>query len=385
MMFSFLLANCSQPAISFKAVEGGLGGNVPGQPDDEFNPILDYDGPVICQNEQFVQDQKVVDMAKLDLLFVIDTSGSMKEDREKVINGISALIDGIVAKGIDPDFNIGVILAHANEPHSGTLYSLDGKKVLKSKEMSIAAMQNALKNSLRNPATEKATSGGEVGLGSLYKMMHSAQFSAAQAEGMFRSDASLAIIFISDENDICAKYPAGVPRIFPDDPGGNNPDNHSEKQAYNNYCVPNKIDQDLVAAKLRDRMQTKSVIVSSVIHTGAYPINGSTGEEEIGYGYKEMAEKFAGKLIDISLVESQMKQELSDLGKQIGERYLLKDVFTLAYQAKPVVKVETKVDGQKVGSKAGNNPNRVFLLDYLGVGGSIIDVEFCFPEKDDFM
>ena len=52
--------------------------------------------------------------------------------------------------------------------------------------------------------------GGETGLFSLNKAMGNDEYQVAQDLGFFRDDAALVVIFVADEQDICAEYPDGI-------------------------------------------------------------------------------------------------------------------------------------------------------------------------------
>jgi cell division protein ZapA (FtsZ GTPase activity inhibitor) len=61
--------------------------------------------PTACE-----QEQPLIEPQKLDILFVIDNSGSMKEEQEAVARELTAFVDQIKqAGGVRQDFHIGVI------------------------------------------------------------------------------------------------------------------------------------------------------------------------------------------------------------------------------------------------------------------------------------
>src|SRR6185369_6429602 len=55
---------------------------------------------------------------------------------------------------------------------------------------------------------------GEMGSYALLKALSPATLAESRALGFFRTDAALAVVTISDENDICAVYPNPLPTNY---------------------------------------------------------------------------------------------------------------------------------------------------------------------------
>lgn len=104
---------------------------------------------------------------------------------------------------------MGVLLAHANSSYSGKLYRKNSSDsyVMSNKTMTISELKTSVSNKFTNSPGEGTTDGGEAGLYALNKLLNN-NIQATKGLGFFREDAALAVVFVSDENDIC--YPGVV-------------------------------------------------------------------------------------------------------------------------------------------------------------------------------
>lgn len=86
----------------------------------------------MCESQTYIQPQAQY-LKKLDLLFVVDTSGSIREERTEIADGIESFINELPA---DVDYQIGVMQAHSSvSDQSGVLFSHNSPVVLKSSEL----------------------------------------------------------------------------------------------------------------------------------------------------------------------------------------------------------------------------------------------------------
>jgi len=253
---------------------------------------------------------------KLDILFVVDSSDSLKSERTRIVNQMNNFI-----KSLDPktDYQIGVVLAHApadrtdypcvykdkngNENKAkcdfarahirqnkmGQLYTT-GKgdpAVLKYSEIrSTKKLISMLEKKMENPPEDYSPAQGELGLYNTYRIMTEDNLKQAMvAEGMFRQDAVLAVFFISDEQDICYNYKELNPNVKPafeakhgkepysqadlsKDVNGRDP---VEQWAYENICNIGKNGKSLQYYDVADAAKTfaKNQGMKSVIFSGA--------------------------------------------------------------------------------------------------------------------
>lgn len=166
--------------------------------------------------------QKQPKQAKLDILFVADSSPSLETERTAIAAGIQKYIGALPE---NTDYRIAVIAAHSDVSYdpavkrstglAGKLLTTANEKAVLKKEdfRTWSALTQALTRKLKTIKADGATDGGEAGLFSLDKAISEPLLSENRRLGFFRSDAALAVVFISDENDLCSygvNYPEGV-------------------------------------------------------------------------------------------------------------------------------------------------------------------------------
>lgn len=146
---------------------------------------------------------------KVDILFIIDGSISLTEERDQLANSFNVFVDRLPDT---VDYNVGVMLAHAGGENSGRLFrgSPSEPLVLKSSEMSLNNIQSILEIRVVWQPTDEATIDGntvyqvgESDLLSLHNALKQDNFSESQSAGMFRDDAALYLVLVTDEADIC--------------------------------------------------------------------------------------------------------------------------------------------------------------------------------------
>ncbi len=321
-----------------------------------------------CGEETFHQP-KASAQKSVDLLFVTDTSGSLDDERATVAAGIDRYVAGL---GTDVDYRIGVLAAHSDaSSYYGRLLKAGSEPlVLDSTALTASEIRQHLERKLTKRADDGVSDGGELGLYSLSGLLSGAGFSEARSAGFFRDSAALAVVFISDENDICAKYPAGVTPV--PDPNGN------EVKAFAKYCKGVNW-HETVYGQLTQRQKDRALIIGAIIYTGDYPFS-SVGENEIGYGYTDMVDLNRGQYIDL---KSDIGLGLEKLGNFTSIRLDLKDIFHLSgtggVDADSII---VQVDGQRVPKNQihySSTDNSVAILDktYLGQAESRIDIHYC--------
>jgi hypothetical protein len=266
-----------------------------GEPNSNSNSKLPPDSSgqntnLSCQPEDllhwtFIQTESN-QKGQADLLFVVDTSGSMKDKRVRIAKQISSWTKSL--KG-DVDYQIAVMLAHGGaSPYSGTLYSDTGSDlILKSTQLNELEIRNQLQASLQNTPLDRDEANGEMMIYSFLRSLDSDRFSKIQNAGFYRKDANWSVVFVSDENDTC--YPPQLngftqfPDYFPSWNG-------IEMTAYRKYCskvfntafdIPSQ-----VLGKLRNFREDSQFSLGGIVHLDPNRVP-HTNEESIGHGIIE--------------------------------------------------------------------------------------------------
>lgn len=147
-------------------------------------------------SEQFVQGGN----RPLDLLLIVDDSGSMTPIQQQLATDLVALIDELALLGVD--YRIGVTTTTTDGDPAGQLMPLSESEPVISP------------SSLPDP-TDRLVSAVNVGnYGSSYEMgLDAARLALSPAllagrnSGLVRSDALLAVLFVSDEDDASTSSP----------------------------------------------------------------------------------------------------------------------------------------------------------------------------------
>lgn len=350
-----VLQGCGKTRMSFENLDTGVTGL--GTPTNE---------KLTCIREHYYQPNQEI-TKKLDILFVTDTSGSLNTERNAIANGIGNFISQLSATA---DYQIAVTLAHGpKSANFGQLYkssSTTEPMVLRSKELSISNIRTHLIKKLTSIKTDNDTDGGEAGLLSLNKAMDATRLAEIRAaHGFFRSDAVLAIVFVADENDICAIYPAGVTRVY--DPDG------KELPAFNNYCK-NKVTANTVYTRLLEVQGVNPLLLSAIAYSNIATVpNGS--ENEFGYGYSDIVGLANGTMVDIAA--NDIPNGLADIGKAAALKMTLRTDYKLSYLHVDNATITAEVDSVKsqFSFDAGNNVLR--LLSNTGKANSTVVLSYC--------
>lgn len=334
---------------------------------DSFTPsVSDYSGnppPLApqCFVERYMQPDAVV-TRKLDLLFVIDTSGSLDTERAAVADGIDAFVRELPA---DVNFRIGVMLAHGDtSSYSGRLYNASGRpKVLDSQTRTMTQIRSDLRANLTSVRTDSATDGGEAMLYSLTQGLKGQRLSDSKNLGFFREDAALAVVFVSDEQDICAEFPAGWTPV--PDP------QRSEAGAKARLCsgiTPSSV-HELVRSVKGDMPYLFSAVIYHDLATWI-----RHDENEIGFGMLELVQSTNGVLID--LANGEYSAGLSMAGRLATVKLDLLSDFTLARPNIEPATIQVWVDGAVKDFVYSANTNEVHVND-PGMARSIVDINYC--------
>ena len=378
-----------------------------------------------CNRGDFTQPEPK--RVKLDLLFVADSSPSLETERTAIGKGVRQFVNALSS---DTDYRIGVIAAHSDVTYDASKNStgLAGQLLVAGSEPAVlkksdfkdwSELSKHLTRKLTKIKSDAASDGGELGLFSLDKAISQPLLNQNQKLGFFRPDAALAIIFISDENDICSynvNYPAGV------EPKKNvNMFGKSgltvEEKANQVYCRDAQgnptVTSRSVFEKLRNlkkiansqKEEAMPLLVSGILYTeeSTVPTTPAADEKfpeyfsenEVGYGYLDLIRDNQGVAVDIS------KGNFNDGLRQIGEAAALKLEVKSEFKLGKGSSVDPNsicvlVDGQEVEPVADfttkiNGLSYVFVpglreLHLRGIGprngkgeASKVDVFYCEP------
>ncbi|MEQ1877950.1 MAG: hypothetical protein ABL958_15010, partial [Bdellovibrionia bacterium] len=252
-----------------------------------------------------------------------------------------------------------VMLGHGSTSgHAGRLYRAGTEPVVLTKGLGLSTIQTHLRSKLTNVAGDSDSDGGEEGMYSLgLSMIDNSLFT--QSLDFYRADAALAVVFISDENDICAIYPAGVTPVV--DPDG------KEATANPRDCT-NVTPENLYRA-LKFRKGEKPLLVSSIIYTTNAPAG---GENEIGYGYKEITELSQGLKVDMA---GDIPGGLASIGALANSQLNLITKH-LIKQPGSISKMVVLVDNQSSPFNFDASIREV-QLSSPGSAGSRVDINYC--------
>lgn len=327
-----------------------------------------------CFDERFTQPAAQI-TRKLDIVFVSDTSGSLNEERVAIASGIDAFIATIPP---DADFRLALLPAHGPQSsyYGKMLRRGTEPRVLSSTDQTLASIRSDFIYKNGANLNDVSTDGGEVGLLAL-KAATTNKLAENRAAGIFREDAALAVIFVSDENDICATYPAGVTRV--PDPEG------KEASARQLFCKDAQgndlVNQSIVYEHLRAFMGNRPLLLGSMTYLPgqAYP---HVGENEPGYGLFDLVNLGISGLgvgIKIDLAAGNYAAGLAEVG-QLSTRVMnLVTTFNLAQASIEPTSLVTRVDGQVSPSTYDPSRNAVVLTE-PGTALSQIDVHYCLKQ-----
>jgi hypothetical protein len=370
--FAFNMLACSRVAFNNNENDSsqGLTPEVVKNADGVVNPvdcheIKDPKNPdKKCFVDIFTQPRQ--NTGVIDILFVVDTSGSLAGERQKIVTGIQNYINGLPE---DADFNIAVMLAHGSTSvWSGRLFKAANEPVvLKSLDLTNAQIQSYLGTKLNTVVDDQDSDGGEEGIFSLFKgVTVPAKLQESQAAGFFRNNAALSVVFVSDENDICATYPSGVTPVV--DPDGR------EVPARIRDCEG--IVAQGLTTQLKNLKGSQPLTVSGIIYADSpVPVQ---DENELGYGYTDMIALNSGIAIDIA--NDDIATELQGIAEIDNQQMGVQNQFTLAHDLINEATLVVTVNDQSVPFKLQGN---VVTITQAVPAGAIVRIYYCLKKSND--
>lgn len=155
---------------------------------------------VVSTTRGLVQDVLVNDYKKVDVLFVIDNSGSMAYEQKSMAQRTSNFLS--VLHGLDWQIAVTTTDPRNVALGDGNLIPITGlpvgSYVLNSQAISESSAQTLLSNTLQRKETG---SGIEQGVNAVYRMIEKYNAGSAAIRSFLRSGAQLAVVLISDEDE----------------------------------------------------------------------------------------------------------------------------------------------------------------------------------------
>ncbi|MGE0763331.1 MAG: hypothetical protein AB7N80_08635 [Bdellovibrionales bacterium] len=282
---------------------------------------------------------------KLDILFVVDTSASMKEERIEIARQMVKFINEL---SHDVDYRIAVLLGHGprsktslvgelfTPPSKSTDYSViqiedlvigkisqndpdtrarNGRPsngVKKSDVISVGRREGAelaaqrLAEMMAKVPNDASEAQGEAGLLNLYTAVRdSRKLNEMQRRGFWRVNAAKAVFFIADENDVCFDYAGtGFKGNY-----ATEGDRRNETDAFNrtDVCAATADGRRLTARHVHDAVQASSDGMPTIFSGVLYLDNKSipqkrdkySKDNEMGHGYLDVIAYGKGKALDL--------------------------------------------------------------------------------------
>jgi hypothetical protein len=258
---------------------------------------------------------------------VVDTSASLRGGHVRGTEGelaqiaaqMGAFVESFPAK---TDIRIGVMLGHGTTQWTGRLFT-SGRgdhAVLKVSDFGNDRQRigRLLKEKMQKIPNESGGAQGEALMYSLYQSVNKASLRNEIQKDFYRKDAALAVIFVTDEQDVCFNYegsgytPVGKVRknkkgeiISKTDP--------IEEKFFKNVCQkagPGRtlLTHNVVYSALKSLKQNEKILLFGIVYTDEKltPKPGREDENEMGHGIIELVglqDSPENKLADLNTVQ----------------------------------------------------------------------------------
>lgn len=380
------------------------------------NPSVDID----CDNgvctETYIQPDKLITKDAL-ILYVLDASGSMGQEFNKVKDGAGKLIEKL--NTITDKVCVGTVAMWTNAPlsngltnQSGLLVGNGADKCLCTDQMALPELLAKLSANFDLTKTTQAIGQNEAGLKAVHSFAsEAAKIAANEATGCVPDTAVTAIIPISDENDLsaatvavdapggfntnqaCAGY--GVQNvgttISPAAPAGQPSDESCQEFAgrareysvlegsnYKLTVTPEKVAQDL-----GQFMGTLPYLTYSIVYPNQASVTevGGGAQDGVGYGYLEFIQQSGGDVVNMSLLKAADQTPFVNKFSEIGDRLInqaaLFQTFTTQYPFCPgSVKVKVDDASLSAGEFQEINETTVRIPNEHGQADSVIEITY---------
>lgn len=334
---------------------------------------------------------------KVDLLFVIDTSQSMIEEIAAVKNALESFAQTQIDRGID--LCAAVLKAEAFSGQDGKITSAINDK----SQYKVVCLKNLSKFNFlyylgENLSVPLVSSLGEAGLYAFKESFSNPTiFKQNKSYGFFRDDATLAVLFISDENDISTSPTPTNPNLscfkfnYLFSPNGPSTYEDTSTCAESNVRATfySKLNpqtgvyeliwgpQEVLSAALK--FQGSLPFYAGVVGYQYSPSFVESSQNQIAYGYNEFVTLAGGDHVDMSLVfnSKTFKEAFVNFGKQIATTASLQTTFDLSAPACEKT-IRIFVDNKELSDFIILNNTRVRIRNARDAGqeGSNITIEY---------
>ncbi|HXH30090.1 MAG TPA: hypothetical protein VNJ01_04705 [Bacteriovoracaceae bacterium] len=277
----------------------------------------------IPQEEIF--HQAASETKKLDILWVIDSSGSMSEEQTALGVNFSSFIQNFIAK--DVDFKMGITTTDTTTGKDGLMVAGSDVKLTSAMAAQDSAQfmddfKNLIKVGISGSGYEKGLQASEA-------------FMTRYSSSFIRPEAYLAVVIVSDEEDQSPKTPAEYAAIL---------------KSYKSQA---------------GLVKMYSIVDKTLSNTGA---------SGISTGYQRYADATAATAGVVSDIREDFHQVLTEMGDSIIN---LLDSFALANNA-ILGSVRVYVDGLEVSNFTYDDASRSVKFDngYLPPVGSEVKVKY---------
>ncbi len=337
--------------------------------------------PEYQKHTQSITQSNVV-KPQTDILFVLDPSGSMSNFMQVFTNNgaIKWFIDSLHREA---DFNIATILAIVDDELSGRIFPTENApKVLKSRIHSRTQIRDGLQKKFkkrkisnqRDWTDRHRNQREEMNLKALMESV-TTRLTENQRLDFFRPDASLIVIFITNEEDVCARYPSYA-RTLSYKPPKNNDEHKWEQEGAEMFC--SGITHQTVLATLKNlKGPALSIhgIFDSKIHSG-HP---SEPDKDYAYGIQELVRAVNGVAMPFN---HNYRSSFQTIFNQVNTK-LFKPTLGITLRYRPV-ESKTKVLLTNPGSSPReipfvyNSSANTIRIDASNAGtqNSVITVEY---------
>jgi hypothetical protein len=280
------------------------------------------------------------------------------------------------------------MLGHGgNSDWSGMLYSRGSNpRVINPADYTSDQARELLIENLSCPALDFGVGNGELLMHSLQSSLKDYNFAQIQREGFYRADASLAVVFVTDENDVCF------------DPKAHGYTRHPhykygafglEKFAYDKWCVDSKgalkVSTTSVISSLRSRFPGKRIAMAGIVHAEEKSVPWF-GEDAIGHGIIELVQENASTQpsgpmpsIIMDLKSGNFAAALAQLGSMVTSHLSLLTSFSLSGdQTVNESSLTVVVDGRLISASYDPASRTVNIQGTdAGGAGSQVEVSAC--------
>jgi len=277
--------------------------------------------------------------ARIDVLWVIDNSGTMYQEQDNLAQNFESFIS--IIEDSDVDYQIGVISTDMDkEDHSG---KLQGTPKI------IQRGPDARDQFAENVKVGTDGAGNERGLEAAFKALSEPLISGANS-GFLREGAALAIIFVSDEDDKSYGMINFYQRIFEQMKGVGN---------------ENRVVAGAIVGDQPDGCE-----------------NEETGAAEPGTRYLMLVQNVGGSIG--SICQEDFSTTLNQLGLTVAG---LDRKFALSDESPEESTISVKVDGVEIMEDYQEgwqfqNGSIFFNGSYVPPPGSVVEVEYLHPERE---